>query len=183
MPRALLQEQISGQVVMIYQNLHNSVPHGTPNVLHAAYALLIPQSGAFFATIAGGAKTIAQVFLAPGGGLSGKHRKFALSHPYISFNVRGDWQRAPSPEDFSSTTLRWGIKNSNAIAIWSAKFPKFSDDVFEWGVEAINSGARFVTIIETVAERAAEWAAFVRRWKQAGASLRFFGPESVGGVQ
>ena len=163
--------------------IHDSASLGTPNALHATWALLIPQSGAFFATIAGEAKTLAQVFLAPGGGLSSKQRKFASSHPSVSFNVRGDWERAPLPENFDRATLRWGIKNSNALAIWSAKYPNFADDVFEWGIQESNSGARFVTIVETVAERATAWATFVRRWKQPGASLRFFGPENIGGVQ
>jgi hypothetical protein len=165
---------------MTSQSLHDSVSSGTyGNPRHAVYAALLPESGAFFGTLAGEAKTIAQIFLALGDGLSGHNRRLALAHPCVSFNVRGDWTRAPSPADFDRATLRWGIGNATDIAVWSAPFPQFADDVARWGIDAADGDGRFVTIIDTVPERAAEWSALVRRWKKPTASLRFFGPESA----
>ena len=155
----------------------NSVSHDTTNPLHALWACLLPESGAEFYTFAGEANILATVILAPGGGLSKRHRKLAMAHPLVSFNVRGDWQRAPSPADFDPITLRWGISNASDIAVWSAPFPQFADDFAEWRDAA--AGARFVMTIETTIERAAEWADLVRRWKRRAASVRFFGPESV----
>ena len=168
---------------MTIRSLHNSASSSTFNARHALYAALLPESGAFFATIAGEAKTIAQVLLAPGDGLSSYHRDLALEHSLVSFSVRGDWERAPAPADFHRATLRWAINNATDIAVWSAPFPQFKDDVVLWGETAVNNGARFLLKIETTAQRAAEWAALVRRWKKPAASIRFFGPESAETVQ
>jgi len=44
-------------------------------------------------------------------------------------------------------------------------------------------GARFLTTIETSEGRAAEWAAFLKRWKRKATPVRVFGPEIAGGVQ
>jgi hypothetical protein len=160
------------------QTLHDPVSHSTTNPLHALWAQLVPQSGAFFGTMIGEAKTIATILLSPGGGLSREDRKFALAYPLVSGSVRGDLQHAPSPGDFHQATLRWMIDNASDIAVWSAPFPQFADDVAEWGIAAASNGARFTLTIETVAEKAAEWADLVRRWKRRAASVRFFGPES-----
>jgi hypothetical protein len=159
--------------------IHDSASHGTYDARHALYSLLIPESGASFSTIAGEAKTIAKVFLAPGDGLSRRHRNLALLHPRVIFTVRGDWQRAPSPKDFHQVTLRWGIDNADSIAIWSAPFPAFSDAFTEWRLTAVDTGARFVSMIETTIDRAAEWAALVWRWKRRSVSIQFFGPEGA----
>jgi len=161
-------------------------PSGTTNRLHALWALLVPQSGAFFGTMSGEAKTVATILLAPGGGLSSYQRGRALAHPFVSCSVRGDsetWRPAPSPDDFNRTTLLWAIDNASGIAIWSAPFPQFADDVARWGIDAANSGARFILTIETAAGRVAEWAALARRWKRRAASLRFFGRETAEAVQ
>jgi hypothetical protein len=167
----------------MHLNLSQPGPAGAYNPLRALYPLLVPESGASFSTISGEARTIAQVFLAPGDGLSRRHRNLALAHPLVSFHVRGDWQRAPSPAAFHPITLRWGLYNSDNIAVWSAPFPQFADDVGEWGIAAANAGSRFTTIIETTIEQAAAWATVVRRWRRRSAALRFFGPESVEAVQ
>jgi hypothetical protein len=161
-------------------NIHDTEPSGTRDARHALYALIVPESGAALITMAGECKTIAKVFLAPGDGLSRSHRSLALAHPQVIFTVRGDYKRAPSPKDFHQVTLRWGIDNADSIGIWSAPYPECSDAFTEWRIAADNAGARFVTIIETTIDRAAEWAALVRRWKRRSASLRFFGPESTG---
>jgi hypothetical protein len=158
---------------------------GTFDAVHVAYALLVPASGASLNTIVGEAKTIAQVLLAPGAGLSKRHRDFALAPPHdlVSAAVRGDWERAPSPGAFHQATLRWAVKNAVHITVWSAVYPHFADDIARCDIDAANNGARFLLRIETVAEKAAEWADIVRRWKRPAASVRFFGPVSAEAVQ
>jgi hypothetical protein len=166
------------------QSLHDLASHDTINPLHAIWACLVPQSGAEFYTFVGEAKTLAKILLAPGGGLSKRHRNLAMAHPheFVSGCVRGDWQHAPPPGDFHQTTLRWMIKNATDIAIWSAPGTQFADDVAEWGIAAASNGA-FTLTIETVAEKAAEWAGIVRKWKKRSASVRFFGPDGVEAAQ
>ena len=144
---------------------------------HLSGIIEIPQSGAEFYTLAGEAKTVAQIFLAPGGGLSRYHRQLAEAHPFVSCNLRGDsdvrWP-APSPEDFHQATLRWAIRGADYIAIWSATYPQCADDVGRWGVGAADEGAHFVTTIETNEDRAPEWAALIERWKRKDRPVALF---------
>jgi hypothetical protein len=164
--------------------IHDFASHGTYEARHALYSLIVPESGASLITIAGEAKTIAKVILAPGDGLSRRHRSLALAHPHdlVCATVRGDWQRAPSPADFDPVTLRWMIDNATDIAVWSAPWSLFADEVARWGIDAANNGARFLLTIDTVAEKASVWAAFVRGWMRRSAALTFFGP-GAGGAQ
>jgi hypothetical protein len=155
-----------------------------PSYLNAIVPL--PQSGAQFLTIVGEAKTLAEVLLAPGDGLSRYHRQMAEAHPLVQCSVRGDPDGiglAPFPEHFDQTTLRWTIDNADHIAIWSAPYPQRCDDLRRWFICAVNAGARFITTIETNEDRASEWVDLVERWKRKTTSVRVFGPEIVGGVQ
>src|SRR5262249_28057175 len=137
--------------------------------LCSAGILKIPQWGAEFYTLAGAANIVAKVFLAPGGGLSKRHRRLAEAHPIVSCTIRADvepWRAAPSPDEFDRVTLRWAIYGASRIAIWSAPFPQFVEEVGMWSERAVEEGARFRTTIETTAARAPDWANIVRRWKQ-----------------
>lgn len=153
---------------------------------HLSGIIEIPQSGAEFYTLAGEAKTVAQVFLAPGGGLSLYHRQLAESHPFVSCSLRGDAEAgrpAPSPEDFHQATLRWAVRGADHIAIWSATYPQCADDFGRWGVGTANDGARFITTIETTEERATEWAALAARWKRKSCTVKMFSTATTGGIQ
>jgi hypothetical protein len=143
----------------------------------------IPQSGCSFATIAGEANTVAQVILAPGDGLGKYHRRLAEAHPVVMCAVRGDLEPPAAPDAFHRTTLRWALYSADYIAIWSAPFPEFYDDVGRAGMQAVDDGRWFLVTIETTAERAPEWAAFVQRWKRKTTPVRVYGPEIAGGVQ
>lgn len=163
---------------MNIHSLHDSASYYTDKAILAAL-INIPQSGAELYTIAGEANTLALILLAPGGGLSSYHRKLAQAHPTISGTVRGEAETgrlAPSPGDFHQVTLRWMLKTASHVALWSAAFPQFADDVTRWGVDAVNNGARFLLTIESAAEKVAEWTALVRRLKRPSTTLTFFGP-------
>jgi hypothetical protein len=137
----------------------------------------IPQFGAEFYTLVGEAKTVAQIFLASGGGLNRHHRRLAAAHPFVLCNVRGDSETglpARLPAAFNQTTLRWAVYSADRIAIWCAPFPQRADDVGRWGVEEANAGARFITTIETAKGRAPEWVAFVERWKRKTCRVKAF---------
>ena len=148
--------------------------------------IAIPQTGAAIYTMAGPAKTLAAILIAPGAGLSRRHRRLAEAHPLVSCSIRGDSETgrsAPAPDDFHQITLRWAIFGANRISIWSAPFPQCADDHARWGIGAANDGARFVTTIETTEERAAEWSALVDRWKRKTAIVRVFDSAIAGGVR
>src|SRR5262245_32150983 len=144
--------------------------------LCSAGILKIPLWGSEFYTIAGPADIIGQVLLAPGRGLTKQHRRLAEAHPIISCSIRADaepWRAAPSADEFHPITLRWGIYSANKIAIWSAPFPQFAEEVGMWSERAVDEGARFRTIIETTAARAADWANVVRKWKRRATEVQF----------
>lgn len=145
----------------------------------------IPQFGAEFYTLAGEAKTLAIVLLAPGDGLSRNHHRLAEAHPLVMCSILGDPEggAAPLPEQFHQVTLRWALCNADKIAIWSAPFPQRGDDVARWGIDVANAGAHFVTTIQTSEERAAEWVALIERWKRKATPVQIFGFETTGGVQ
>jgi hypothetical protein len=167
----------AGQFVIPMQSIHDSPPHVSYEVERALAGRLIPESGASFTTIAGEATAVAQVFLAPGDGLSRRHRRLAQAHPLVSCNIRADWSRPPSPDAFHQDTLRWAAENATDVALWSAPYPEFADEVAEWGILAAERGSRFVLIVETTIEKVAEWARFVRRCMQHSVDIKFFGPE------
>jgi hypothetical protein len=162
-----------------------NLPHEGPSYLDVVNALVPPpQSGAQFRTIVGEAKTLAVVFLAPGGGLSRYHRRLAEAHPLVQCSVRGDPDGiglAALPEHFHEITLRWMIRQADNIVIWSAPYPQCADDVGRWGVGAANEGAHFVTTIETNEDRAPEWAALVARWKRKSCPVKMFSTETTRG--
>jgi hypothetical protein len=161
------------------------VPHEGPSYLDVVNALVPPpQSGAQFRTIVGDSKALAVVFLAPGEGLSRAHRRMAEAHPLVQCSVRGDPDGnglAALPEHFHEPTLRWMIRGSDQIAIWSAPYPQRYDDVARWGVA--NANAHFVVTIETNEERAPEWIALVEHWKKKSCAVEVFASETTGGVQ
>lgn len=151
---------------------------------HLSGIIEIPQSGAEFYTLAGEAKTVAQIFLAPGAGLSRYHRELAEAHPFVSCSLRGDPEGArpaPSPEEFHQATLRWAIRGADRIAVWSATYPQCADDFGRWGVGAANAGARFITTIETTEDRAPEWVALVARWKRKSCAVEMFSTATTEG--
>jgi hypothetical protein len=148
-------------------------------------ALLFPTSGAKMATLLAkdAVKTVAQVWLAPGGGLPKHLRRAAVkAHDVVSVTVRGEvyyGRPAPSPNEFHASTLKWAAKNSRQIAVWAAPFPECQDDIGTWICDEALAGSSFQTVIETVPSRAAEWHEFVARWKGQRTEVRFFGPEGV----
>jgi len=146
-------------------------------------ALVPPHIGTRMATIRGSAKTNAQIFIAPGGGLSRRLRKCAeRHHQHVSVQVRGEiyyGRPAPSVRDFDESTLRWAIGRSNEIAVWSAPFPDDCSALGEWIVSRANAGSAFQTVIETTPSRAAEWRQAIELWRKPTSVVRYFGPEGV----
>ncbi len=146
-------------------------------------ALLFPTEDAKMATLLAheGVKTVAQIWLAPGDGLPNRLRKLAVGgHDVVRVSVRGEeyyGRPTPSPNEFHPPTLRWALKHSRQIAVWSAPYPELADDVGEW------LGSRFQMIVETVPSRAAEWREFIAQWKGPRTEVRFFGPEVAANVQ
>ena len=157
----------------------------SPFALTAAAAGLIPESGASFTTMSGGARTVGQVFLAPGGGLSKCQRQLAQQHSYCTVSTRADRHPAPAPAKFHRATLNWAIQNADRIVIWSAPFPDLYDDVMESGIAAANAGTRFQTTIEANSENVEAWRALVERLRRPATMVEVFGPAIavVGGVQ
>jgi hypothetical protein len=143
----------------------------------------IPQSGARLYSLAGNAKTVASVLLAPGNGLNKQSRRLAEAHEFVGCTVCADLGRPISPEDFHKTTLCWAIYRADFIALWPAYFPQRADELRRDFFQAVEAGARFVTIIETDERCASAWAAFVQHWKQKATLVRFYGPEITGRVQ
>jgi hypothetical protein len=81
-------------------------------------ALLFPTEGAKMATLLAkdAVKTVAQIWLAPGGGLPKHLRRLAIGgHDVVQVMVRGEVYRygqvAPSPYDFHPSTSRWALKH------------------------------------------------------------------------
>jgi hypothetical protein len=149
-------------------------------------ALLFPTEGAKMTTLLAkdAVKTVAQIWLAPGGGLPKHLRRLAIvGHDVVQVMVRGEVYRygqvAPSPYDFHPSTLRWALKHSRQIAVWSAPYPEFGDDIGNWICDEALAGSPCCTIVETVPARAAEWREFIARLKGPRTEVRFFGPEGV----
>jgi hypothetical protein len=143
-------------------------------------ALVFPHTGCLMTTLAGPAKTSAQVFVAPGDGLCRQLRRSAeRHHQHVSVVVRGEvyyGRPAPSVADFHESTLRWALGQSNEIAVWSSSYPDDIPAFSEWLDTRTGS---FHTTIETTPSRAAEWGQAVARWKKNDAAVRFFGPEGA----
>ena len=160
------------------QSLHHPEGIYQPSdyALAAAAAGLIPESGASFATLSGEARTIGQVFLAPGGGLSKCQRQLAQHHSCCTVAIRADRTPAPAPAAFHRATLRWAIQNADRVMIWSAAFPNLADDVAEYGIAAVNGGARFLTTIECSSENVEDWNALVERLRRPATVVEVFGP-------
>jgi hypothetical protein len=159
--------------------LHDSGSHVTLDPLFLA-ALLIPETGARMAAVGGpGTKMMAKIFLTPGGGLNRRFRDGAFVHESVSVNVRADTydgKPAPACAEFHANTLKWAFRNATGVAIWAAPFPECATDYAAWMVEAANAvDFAFQVTIETVPERAAEWALLVERWKGPKTKVRFFG--------
>ncbi len=148
--------------------------------------LLFPTTGTKMATLLAkdAVKTVAQIWLAPGDGLPKHLRRAAVkAHDVVQVMVRGEvyrfGQAAPSPCDFHPSTLKWALKHTRQLAVWTAPFPEFVDDIGTWICAEALAGSSFQTTIETVPSRAAEWQEFVTRWKGPRTQVRFFGPEGV----
>jgi hypothetical protein len=146
-------------------------------------ALVFPHTGCRMTTMAGPARTTAQVFVAPGAGLCRQLRRSAERHyQHVSVVVRGEvyyGRPAPSVADFDERTLRWALGRSDEIAVWSSPYPDDSSELGEWMVGQANAGSTFQTLIETTPLRAAEWKQAVARWLKKDAVVRFFGPEGL----
>jgi hypothetical protein len=130
----------------------------------------------------GSAKSLATIFVAPGGGLDRKRRRRAQTHDHVSVTFRGEsyfGHPAPSYRAFDASTLRWAVSNAKQVACWSAPYPEHMDDIGTWMVDAANAGSRFQVMIETVPSRAAEWCEAIGRWKGPTTEVRVFGPECV----
>jgi hypothetical protein len=146
------------------------------------YGPLVPEEGARLYTITGPAKTFAKILLAPGEGLDRGMRRRAEAHPLVTCDVRGDRGislPAPSPEEFHGVTLRWALRKAEYIAVWSAPFPQLADEYAREALAVANAGARFMTLIETTPDRAAEWLAVVKQWKRRSSRTALFGPCDV----
>jgi hypothetical protein len=138
-----------------------------------------PLWGAHFSTIAGPAKTVAQVLLAPGPGLDKHMRTLASAHPVVNCVIRAELTPTPGPADFHGATIRWAIKSADLINVWSAPGTQFAKEKCAADTQAVDDGGKFILTIETTPRRASEWAAWVRRYKRADAKLVFYGPEGV----
>jgi hypothetical protein len=144
---------------------------------------LFPVEGASMATLLAhdAVKTVCQIFLARGDGLPKRLREAALRapHDHVAFVVRGEvyyGQPAAAPDEFHFPTLRWAIRNSQQIAIWSAPGVELADDAGTWICAEALAGSTFQTVIETVPSRAAEWLALATRYKGPRTEVRVFGP-------
>jgi hypothetical protein len=132
--------------------------------------LEIPQSGARLYTIAGGAKTVAVIAIAPGGGLSSKWRRFAeRNHEFIGCTVRADLGRPISPDVFHRTTLLWAIYSADLIQV-SASSQRVHD--FSDALAAADAGSRFHTTIETTEQDAPDWLRFIEGWRRNATPVR-----------
>lgn len=143
----------------------------------------IPQFGASFQIIIGPAKTVGQIFLAPGDGVPMHIRDAAKALPLVNCTVRGeaDWGRpAPSPDAFHPLTLRWMMDNASHLVVWSAPYPSYCDEVARWSMQAVDDGARFILTIETTPEQAHNWLELIDRWKRRRTTVRIFGPRCSG---
>jgi hypothetical protein len=137
-------------------------------------ALFYPSSGALLHRITGAAKTVAQIFVAPGGGLNRKRRRQAEAHDVVNVTFRGVWP-APSCHEFDASTIAWAVSKAEQISVWSAPDPAEHEvDLAMWMVEAAHAGSNFQTIIETVPCCVAEWCEVVARWKGPTTEVRFF---------
>jgi hypothetical protein len=153
--------------------------------LVAAAADLIPQSGATFIGHHDEV-TLAHILLAPGDGLDRYNRRLAEHYPNLLASVRGDpgdSRPAPSPDAFHKTTLRWLLCGAEHIALWSAPLSDVmeSNRLWVWNTTTLSKTSKWVTIIETTAEKAAEWLRVIGRWK-CKATIHHFGPVAVAGL-
>jgi hypothetical protein len=85
-------------------------------LIHNLSGLDIPQSGARLCSLAGNAKTVAAIVLAPGGGLNKQSRRLAEAREFIGCTV-ADLGRPILPEAFHKTTLCWAIYRADFIAL------------------------------------------------------------------
>jgi hypothetical protein len=119
------------------------------------------------------AKTLAEISLPPGAGLSRQQRRFAEDQTFAFCEVQGalePWRA------FDRTTLRWAIFNASHISIWSGSCAEHKDAVARWTLAARDEVAHaFITMVSTTPERAAEWLALVDRWKRRSTTVRVFG--------
>lgn len=149
-------------------------------------ALLIPETGTSLHTIAatGGVKVLANVDMRTGGGLARKARRVAIAaHDVCQVFVHADIREAdgtlPAVPDFHAPTLFWALENAEQIALWCERGTSLHPDVSAWIVNAAYKGSRFQTAINATPEQAADWLAYVTRWKSKDAELRVFGPEAL----
>ncbi|MCS3929603.1 hypothetical protein M2175_004634 [Bradyrhizobium elkanii] len=149
-------------------------------------ALLIPQNGTSLHTITapGGVKVLANVDMRTGCGLPRRARRVAsAAHDVCQVFVHADIREAdgtlPAIPDFHAPTLLWAVENAEQIALWCERGTSLHPDVSAWIVNAAYKGSRFQTTINATPEQAADWLAYVTRWKSKDAKLRVFGPEAL----
>jgi hypothetical protein len=147
-------------------------------------ALLIPETGTSLHTIAaaGGVKVLASVDMRPGDGLTrGARRTAVKAHDICQVFVHADFCRQdgklPLAADFHAPTLLWALETAEQIALWCERGTTHHAKVAAWIVNTAHAGSRFQTTINATPEHAAEWLAYVERWKGENAEIRVFGPE------
>jgi hypothetical protein len=102
-----------GAKTMTYLNItglsHKSNANVHPLILAS---VLLPTSGARMHTVVEPAKTVAQIFVAPGSGLSKRLRRLAETYDHVHAVVRAESyldRPVPSSHDFHSQTLGVGF--------------------------------------------------------------------------
>jgi len=166
-------------------NVHENGPqHNVARTILPA--LLIPEAGTALHTliVPGGVKVLANVDMRPGDGLNRFARRVAIkAHDIcqvrVHADIRGTDGELPLASDFHAPTLLWALENSAQIALWCEQGISRHADVGAWTVNAAHAGSRFQTIINATPEHAADWLAYVTRWKSRDAEVRVFGGETV----
>ncbi len=149
-------------------------------------ALLIPEAGTALQTliVPGSVKILANVDMRPGDGLNRYARRVAIAahdicQVRVHADIRGDDGELPTAIAFHAPTLLWALENSAQIALWCEQGTRRHAEVGAWTVNTAHAGSRFQTIINATPEHAANWLAYVTRWKSSGAEVRVFGQETL----
>jgi hypothetical protein len=150
-------------------------------------ALLIPETGTAIHTLIApaGVKVLANVDMRPGDGLNRYARRVAIrAHDICQVRVHADIRdtdgELPLASDFHAPTLLWAVENAEQIALWCEQGTSLHSEVGAWTVNTAYAGSRFQTIVNATPEHAAQWLAYIHRWKGKRAQVRTFGH---GGLQ
>jgi hypothetical protein len=166
-------------------NLHDFGPQH--NVARSLLpALLIPETGTALHTLIApaGVKTLAHVDMRTGDGLNRYARRVAIAahdiiQVFVHADIRGTDGELPLASDFHAPTLLWALENAEQIALWCEQGTSLHSEVGAWTVNTAHAGSRFQTIINATPEHAANWLAYIHRWKGRNSEVRMFGPEGL----